>query len=241
MKKPLIAIFGSNDNGGAYLRVHYAKALIRHGCIPFLVLMNQPEENLQRLIDLADGFLFAGGIDVNPELYNEKIINDTVSIDIERDRTELIALPLIMKTSKPILSICRGIQICNVAFGGTLYQDIPTQIPSDIRHRQAEAGEVDTHLVMITDKASKLYDIMKSEKFAVNSFHHQAIKDVAPCFKITAKSDDGIIEALEHTTHPYFLLVQWHPEYTYDTSVYSSRLFSSFTEAVIKHLQSHDE
>ena len=233
MKKPIIAIFGSNDNGGAYLRCHYYKALVELGCIPTLVFTGQPEENIRYFIDLADGFMFAGGIDVDPMLYGEEKLNDSVSIDPERDASECLALPMILQTKKPIFAICRGMQICNVALGGSLYQDIPAQIPSDIAHRQKENGERDTHGVTI-DKNSRLYEIIGSERIMTNSFHHQSVKTVADGFSVSARSDDGIIEAIEDKSHPFFIAVQWHPEYTAEISGPSRALFDAFINACKK-------
>lgn len=233
MKKPLIAIFGSLENGYDMVRIHYAKAVTHHGGVPFLVTMYQTEENLKQLIELSDGFMFAGGIDVDPKAYGEEPINDTVDTCPDRDKLEFEALPLILETKKPILSICRGIQSNNVALGGTLYQDIPTQCPSDIAHRQKEAGEFDTHEVRI-DKSSRLFEIIGDETVKTNSFHHQSLKDVAKAFTVTAKSPDGIIEAVEDSQHPYFIGVQWHPEFTYETSSTSAKLFKSFIDACKK-------
>ena len=233
MKKPLIAIFGSLENGYDMVRIHYAKAITYHGGVPFLVTMYQKKDSLKQLIELSDGFMFAGGIDVNPKAYGEDPINDTIEICLPRDKIEFMALPMILETKKPILSICRGIQSNNVALGGTLYQDIPTQCPSDIAHRQKPMGQIDTHKIYI-EKDSKLFDIIGSESVEVNSFHHQSLKDVAKAFTVTAKSPDGIIEAVEDRNHPYFIGVQWHPEFTYDTSNTSVKLFKSFIDACKK-------
>lgn len=233
MKKPIIGIFGSNDNGGAYLRSHYYKALLQFDCIPLLIFTGQPKENIKYLTELADGFMFAGGVDVDPALYGEKKINDTVTIDAERDVSEGLALPIVLETKKPIFAICRGIQICNTVLGGTLYQDIPTQIPSDIAHRQSESGEKDTHFVKI-DTSSRLFEIIGEERIMTNSFHHQAIKTLASRFVPTAWADDGIIEAAEDPTHPFFIAVQWHPEYTATMTEPSRRLFQSFVDACKK-------
>lgn len=230
MKKPLIAIFGSLENGYDMARIHYARAIIHHGGIPFIVTMFQTNENLKQIAELADGFMFAGGIDVAPGAYGEEPINDTVQACPERDAIEFEALPIILQTKKPILSICRGIQSNNVALGGSLYQDIPTQCPSDIAHRQKQAGEQDTHAVQIS-KDSRLYEIVGCDTVTTNSFHHQSLKKVADNFTVTAYAADGIIEAVEDKSHPYFIGVQWHPEYTYETSDTSAKLFKSFIDA----------
>lgn len=233
MKKPLIAIFGTLENDYCMLRTRYSRAVTAHGGVPFLVMMYQPDDNLQQIIDTADGFLFAGGIDLAPELYGEKPLNDTVKVDPERDRTELTALPLILKTSKPVLSICRGIQSNNVALGGTLYQDIPSQLEKSLPHSQTVSGDEETHEVFI-EKDSKLYEILGEEKIMTNSFHHQSVKAPADGLYVSARSSDGVIEALENKNHPYHIMVQWHPEFTHSTSEISKKLFSSFIKACNK-------
>ena len=228
MKKPLIAIFGTLENDYCMLRTRYSRAVTAHGGVPFLVMMYQPDDNLQQIIDTADGFLFAGGIDLAPELYGEKPLNDTVKVDPERDRTELAALPLILKTSKPVLSICRGIQSNNVALGGTLYQDIPTEVASEVAHRE---GGRDTRHEMDIFEGTPLYDIIGRSRININSYHHQAVKKIAPGFEIAAFSEDGLVEAIYRKDKKFVLGVQWHPEFLFQKYPEHKTIFQAFVDA----------
>lgn len=155
------------------------------------------------MAELCDGLLLTGGVDLDPALYGEEILNDSVNIKAERDIFELALFRAFWERSKPILGICRGCQLINVALGGTLYQDLAEQkglVHSDpaLRHAvYAEEGSVLRHLF--------------GARFLVNSTHHQAVKDAAPGLRITARSKEGIVEAFEHKTRPV-LATQFHPE-----------------------------
>ena len=229
MKKPLILVFGSNDNGRLMLRRNYTDSLIRAGAIPLAVPMGLGKDELSQLADTADGFLFAGGVDIDPSYYGETKYNDTVEIDPVRDEIEAAAVPLALSSGKPVLGICRGIQSVNVFSGGSLYQDIPSQYNTVLKHRQNESAETGTHKV-ITEPGSLIRKIA-GESTYTNSFHHQGVKKPSPLFSVTARAEDGMIEAMEGKGDNFVLLVQWHPEFTSGTNEVSARIFSSFVEA----------
>jgi microsomal dipeptidase-like Zn-dependent dipeptidase/gamma-glutamyl-gamma-aminobutyrate hydrolase PuuD len=163
-------------------------------------------------VEGLDGLLISGGADVNPLFWGEEPLPQLGEVDTFRDEYDLILLRLAFSRGLPILGICRGHQLINVAFGGSLYQDTASQHGRDtLKHSQALAREWPSHSVALTSPGSKLYAILKSSEALVNSFHHQAVKDPAPGFVTTALAADGVNEATEHPEYP-ILSVQWHPE-----------------------------
>ncbi len=232
-KMPLIAVFGSRADKRKMqgIRTTYMNSVSLFGGIPVLAPMCASREAYRELAERCDGFLFAGGVDVHPKHYGESLLPECGEIDEERDESELLALGEILKTKKPVLGICRGIQILAVATGGTLYQDLPSQKPSDIIHSQKEPSSEKTHTVTI-EKGSILENIFGETSFKTNSFHHQAVKTTT--LTVSARADDGVIEGIEDRSHPYFVGVQWHPEFMTVTDVRSRSLFESFSDACKK-------
>ncbi len=192
-----------------FINEAYINSIIRAGGSPIILPIVQDEEAIQAQVDLLDGLIITGGIDVNPLFYQEDPLPLQKTSSLERDQYELKLLELADKKKIPIFGICRGIQMINVYFKGTLYQDLSYANKDVLKHSQEEKRENYSHTIKI-EKDSFLYDIFK-DKTNVNSFHHQAIKDVAKDFKIVAKSSDGIIEAIQHASKPIYA-VQFHPE-----------------------------
>jgi len=143
---------------------------------------------------------------------------------------EMVYLNEAISANKPVLGICRGIQFINAALGGTMYQDLSLQHPSDIEHHQSPPYDVPIHDVMIA-KSSPLYSCLETEKLSVNSYHHQAVKMLADGLKIMAKASDGIIEAVYMPGHRFLWAVQWHPEFSWKTDENSRKIFKAFIEA----------
>ena len=174
-----------------------------------------PSENMDvisNMLDSLDGIMLSGGADINPLFLREDPVNELHNINPYRDRQELLIVKMAADRQIPILGICRGVQIMNVAFGGTLYQDIYSQAEGKlIKHSQDLDRAYASHFVNI-EEGSVLSKIMNTTSLPVNSFHHQAIQDVAPGFKVCAHSSDGIIEAIESTEYKSMIGVQWHPE-----------------------------
>ena len=174
-----------------------------------------------------DGILFAGGEDVDPGLYEEPKKYDTVHVDRARDDFEFALLNQALDRRLPILGICRGIQMINVKFGGTLYQDIRTDTPIEREHRQPGSRADLTHTVTVTEPASQLAAAVRGS-CRVNSLHHQAIKRLGRGLKVTAHSEDGLVEAVESADdYPFLMAVQWHPEEIVDYPE-QRRLFEEF-------------
>ena len=170
-------------------------------------------EALTAIVSGLDGLLMSGGGDINPLYVGEEPVPQLQDVDTFRDEFDLILLRLATNRQLPVMGICRGHQLINVAFGGSIYQDIHSQHEARLfKHSQTMPREQVSHSVRITDTSSRLFDILKKEPdIFVNSFHHQAVKDIAPEFKETAVAPDGINEAMEHPEKEIFS-VQWHPE-----------------------------
>ena len=217
MRKRVIGITSSYENNperqNSYLTsvsMDYSKAVMESEGIPFVLPVHENLEVIREQIQHLDGLLLAGGGDPDPVLYGEDCLQNVGSITPERDAFELSILEEFLKTEKPILGICRGLQLANVYYGGTLYQDI-SYIDTKIQHRQTWLQQLPTHNIDILEKDNILYEIF-GEKARVNSFHHQMIKDMGKGLTPIAKASDGVVEAFQNKNHPFFYGVQWHPE-----------------------------
>jgi putative glutamine amidotransferase len=192
----------------------YVESLIAAGGAPVMAPVTLDEREMRALYDQCAGVLLAGGGDVDPLEFHEPLHEKTGRIDHDRDRAEFVVTRWAMADDKPLFGICRGIQALNVALGGTLVQDIPSQWQSDLRHNGhyegARRDEV-LHTVQV-EPGSRVLRILGQPEVGVNSFHHQAVKRVAEGFVITARSPDGIIEAMECPAKRFAVGVQWHPE-----------------------------
>jgi putative glutamine amidotransferase len=189
-----------------------------------------------------DGFLFAGGEDVDPSFYGEQKQHETVHAHRPRDEFELSLLARALERRAPILGICRGVQMINVGFGGTLYQDMKEDAEPHFEHRQTDLGtspQEPTHTVQVTDSESGLGRIVQGA-CRVNSLHHQAVKRLGQGLKVTARSEDGFVEAVESAEeYPFLMAVQWHPEEMVSNSAEQRGIFVHFLakcrEGVTRH------
>ena len=236
MKRPVIGITASHDTEHDKLFINsvYLRAIRNAGGIPMIFPMEVTEDDLRDLVTLTDGVLFTGGDDIHPFLYGEETDAKCGNVSQPRDSMEMALVPLVMEFGKPIFGICRGIQILNTAMGGTLYQDIPSQFKSElsIAHRQPFAYKVPSHTVDITP-GTLLSRILGEEhaSIAVNSMHHQAIKDVAPGLEVCGYAPDKMIEAVYAPDYPFLLGVQWHPEHLTTSQPDAAKLFAAFVDA----------
>ena len=209
----------------------YMDGVYQAGGLPIIFPFTEDEQEIDQLVRMCDGFLFTGGQDVSPDLYQEIPLEGLVTPCEKRDIIERIVLEKALKADKPILGICRGIQLINAALGGTLYQDIPSQHPSDTEHQQHAPYDIPIHDVMII-KDSPLHKCLKIDHLPVNSYHHQAVKKLAPSLKPMAVSSDGLIEAVFMEDKMYLWAVQWHPEFSFRTDEYNRMIFESFIKAM---------
>ena len=232
MSKTIVGVMPLWDDSknSMWMLPGYFDGITQAGGIPIMLPITSDESELEQLSLLCDGFLFTGGHDVSPKLYNEAPLECVFSCE-ERDKMEEKILRKALEKDKSVLGICRGIQFINVAFGGSLYQDIPTQYSSKINHHQSAPYDVPIHSVNIV-KDSPLYNCLRTEKLEVNSYHHQAVKDIAPTLEAMAISEDGLIEALYMPSHRFLWAVQWHPEFSFQSDNYSMNIFNAFVDSM---------
>ena len=208
----IIGLSVNHKEGTSRIADAYVNAVVEAGGTPVLIPLVTNEKALEEIVSRIDGLILSGGGDIYSPLFGEEVHPSVESYDLERDRYEIALVKQAVERQIPVLGICRGNQLINVAFGGNLIQDIPSQIPeSTVNHNQEEAREVATHSVRITPE-SQLYRITKAERIMVNSFHHQSVNTVAPEFEAVAWADDGVIEAIEASEGKAIVGVQWHPE-----------------------------
>ena len=191
----------------------YLDAILTPGGLPNLLPTSLPIAALPELVNRFDGFVFSGGGDVDPALYGGHLDATVHSIDPERDDFERALIPLVLEADKPLLAICRGAQILNVALGGSLYEDIPSALPAALRHDWYPNIPRDylAHTVEI-EPGSRLAEILGTRKLRTNSLHHQAIRQPAPGLEVVARAEDDVIEAVELPGKRFAIGVQWHPE-----------------------------
>lgn len=231
--KPVIAMTHSGGTlFNAYMRSKYIQSLHRAGAEVRLIRPSDPEKAVAAILQ-CDGLLIPGGPDVDPTLYGQTPSDKCGKPDSVRDRVELKMLEAFLPTNKPILGICRGVQLLNVFHGGTLYQDIKgTQV---CRHSHYPSKSKGCHKVKLYPH-TKLGKLIGEEYTTVNSLHHQAADQLGPGLAVSAVSEDGFIEGLEILVHPFCVGVQWHPEHMSKNHPAQQRLFDAFVEACKKHV-----
>ena len=209
---PIIGLTGNFRDGDCTLAEGYYQSVLKAGGTPFILPPFEETDALIQALESIDGLLLTGGADINPLYLNEEPIKELHGINPRRDYQELMLTKLAADRQIPILGICRGIQTLMAALGGTLYQDIHSQMEGTrIKHDQDLDRSYASHTVTI-EKGTLLHRLFQTDTLAVNSFHHQAVKEVAPGFQVCAYSSDGVIEAVESTAYKSVLGVQWHPE-----------------------------
>lgn len=229
--KPIIGILAEvNDELTTAVKNTYIRAITVSGGAPVLLPYTDNDEAIDRFIDICDGFMFTGGADIDPSRYGEKQSPFCGSVRPYRDELDFKAFHKAMSTGKPILAICRGLQLVTAALGGTLYQDINTEVDTDMIHRQTEPVYSPSHGVNVLSD-TPLFDLVGKDRIKANSFHHQAIKKLGNGCKIMATADDGIIEAIYLDGNRYLRAYQWHPERLCDSDESNRRIFDDFISA----------
>lgn len=210
-RRPIIGITGNYNTGTCTLLEGYYRSVIEAGGTPVIIPPSDNTDVMVSLLDRVDALILSGGGDINPLYLGEEPLRELGGINPARDWHELMLVRLAANRQIPILGICRGIQVMTAALGGRLYQDIYKEASATLKHSQDTERHVCSHTVRITPE-SRLAQIISTEVLAVNTFHHQAVKEVAPGFAVSALSPDGIIEAIESTWYKSMIGVQWHPE-----------------------------
>jgi len=233
MAKPLIGITTYNaknkfERDIAAVQHTYIRAVAQGGGIPVLIPAILNDEDRLELYSSLHGVLFSGGGDIAIKYFLGEDHPKIADVDDFRDVTELSLLKQSVEDGKPFLAICRGVQVMNVALGGTLYTHIADQFNTTIEHNQDEFTTI-AHPVNI-DEDSRLAEIFGETLLQVNSLHHQGLKDIASSLRVVGHAPDGMIEAVELPDHPYAMGVQWHPEWLTDQPV-MRKLFKSFVDA----------
>ena len=209
---PIIGLTGNFRDNDCTLAEGYYQSVLKAGGVPVIIPPSEDVNALLNLLDTLDGIMLTGGADINPLYWGEEPVKELHGINPRRDKQELLLVKLAADRQIPILGICRGIQTMVAALGGTLYQDIHSQMEGIlIKHDQDLERSYASHTVQI-DKGTLLNKLFGSETIAVNSFHHQAVKEPPLGFRVCARSADGVIEAIESTEFKSMLGVQWHPE-----------------------------
>lgn len=236
MRAPLIGVTSERTVsafGSPFLGIGeaYTQAIIQAGASPILIPSGLPETALPDLLDRLDGLLLTGGGDVHPSFYRNEEHPLITGIDVVRDRLEIELACAAVEAKLPLLGICRGLQVINVALGGSLYADLDSQHPGSLPHSRFPEKPRDylAHPVEVST-GSCLAEMMGAGPGDVNSMHHQGIRDLAPGLQATALAPDGVIEAVELPGHPFALAVQWHPECLLEREP-ARALFQAFVNA----------
>ncbi|MCL2098199.1 MAG: gamma-glutamyl-gamma-aminobutyrate hydrolase family protein [Bacteroidales bacterium] len=213
-KLPVIGISATdNSEGFSQVRATYINSVLRAGGVPVVLPITDNPEVIKTMIASIDALILTGGEDIEPIRYSEEPLPKLETIHPERDEFDILLIKYATERQIPIFGICRGHQLLNVAFGGTLYQDLATQVKSEklLKHRQQAPIWHGTHQVALEEN-SVLSKVLGKTVIMANSYHHQAVKDVAPDFVITGRTSDGVVEAMEMKGNPKVFSVQFHPE-----------------------------
>ena len=236
MSRPRIAVTGVTRTWDGQPRsgvnANYIRAVLAAGGLPIIFVPDLSTDETVELFGECDGLMLTGGEDVDPCHYGAIPHPKLGTVDPRRDANELALVAEARARDLPILGICRGIQLCNVAFGGTLFQDLPSQRPGAIDHDPPTKRDGRSHQIAVTE-ASRLADILGTTEFAAHSFHHQAVDRLGQGLVVTAVAPDGVIEGLESAdAHEWVVAVQWHPEeLAHESDAADLKLFAALIAA----------
>lgn len=230
-KKPIIGILCDKESKEGvpryFVKSNYASAIKEAGGIPLIIPPVKDENDLTKSLNLINGLLIPGGDDIDPKYFKEEPHPSIVLTDPEIIQFQMDFFQQALNKDLPVLGICAGLQIINIACGGNIYQDIPSQYSNPIKHKKHKKEKEDPFHKVKIEKNTKLYDILQKEEISVNSTHHQALKNIADVFMVTARAEDGIIEAVESRKHRFVVGVQWHPEDLYKENKLFLKLFEN--------------
>jgi len=221
--------FGKGKQG-IYLGADYSDAVYAAGGLALALPFHSEPEVIAEIADELDGLLLSGGVDLDPSYFGEEPRLGLGEISPVRDAMEALLVQAMMARQKPVLGICRGIQVMNAVLGGTLYQDLPTEWEGQLQHAQRAPRQHMSHVVHVT-AGSRLAAIYEELTVPVNTFHHQAVRKLATGFVASAYSRDGLIEAIELPSANFAIGVQWHPENLWRIHEGHRRLFTHFVQA----------
>ena len=230
--RPVIGVMPlwDDDKESYWMLPGYMKAIEMYGAIPLMLPLTEETEMLDYFLESCDGFMMTGGHDIAPEIYGAERSELCEIVSDLRDTMDIYVLKNAVEMDKPVMGICRGLQLMNAVYGGTLYQDISTLNPSDTPHRMKPPYDVPRHEVSIVE-GSPLHKLIDCETLGVNSLHHQAIDVLSPEFESMAVAPDGIVEAIYMPGKKFVWAVQWHPEFAYQVSPENQLIMKAFVEA----------
>lgn len=247
--RPRIAVTTTTGRAGGrklphvLLNAQYVEAVERPGATAVLLSPLHAAASVEAVLDVVHGLVLTGGEDVNPARYGQEPHPALGTVNDARDAMEMAALAGALQRGMPVFAICRGMQLLNVALGGTLFQDLPNQLDGDLLHEQTAPIDERWHGARIrTD--SRLGEVMGMEQLRINSFHHQGVDRLAPGLQASVWAEDGLVEGVESTEHPWVMGVQWHPERGeaeawHDPRDPNRRLFWAFAEAAREWSAAH--
>ncbi|MBO7675184.1 MAG: gamma-glutamyl-gamma-aminobutyrate hydrolase family protein [Atopobiaceae bacterium] len=233
--KPIIGLspLYDTEKRGLWMRPGYLDVLYACGAIPLVLPFDSDKVDVEQVLSLCDGLILTGGADVDPRLYGEEPMEQCGEIQPFRDALEVRLLDIALYEDKPVLGICRGCQMLNIYNGGTLYQDLTTQIPGSLNHAMTPPYEMPCHRVTL-EKGEPLHELLQVDELPVNSIHHQAIRRLAPTLIPLARSKDGVIEAVWMPGKRFVWGVQWHPEWIWNIDERQMRIVQCFVDACKK-------
>ena len=237
--RPIIAVTTTSYTGAEYrtpqvlLGSPYIEAVQRMDATPLLITPAHDTSSIISLLETCDGLMLTGGEDIDPSRYGQKPHPKLATVNHQRDEMEFIVLERALELELPVLAVCRGFQLLNVFFGGTLYQDLPSQKPGGVIHEQDAPINERWHGATV-EPDSRVSELFQATEFQINSFHHQALGTVANSLEVVAKSDDGIIEAVYAPKQTYAVGTQWHPERLAHTDNKNQSLFDELITAAKK-------
>lgn len=234
-KKPIVGVMPLYDDekNSLWMLPGYLDGIYRAGGIPLMFPLDISKEDALELYNLCSGILLTGGHDINPKLYNEEKKSWCGVINRKRDELETLIFKKAYNDNKPLLGICRGIQLINALMEGTLYQDINMEIKTDkkIEHHMSYPYDREAHKIKIV-KGTPLYTLFKKTELPVNSYHHQGIKKCGKGLIAMAFAEDGLVEAVCCKRKAFIWGIQWHPEFYSEKDTASNKIFSEFVKAM---------
>ncbi len=232
MPKKIIGVvpLWDDEKESIWMLPGYMDGIQDAGAIPVILPMTDNAEDLKEAFALVNGLLMTGGHDVSPAMYNAERSPFCGEPCDTRDRMEKLLYEMAVEADKPVLGICRGIQIINVLQGGTLYQDIPAEYHTATEHHMMPPYTDTAHKVRIC-RPSALYDLLQTETLGVNSYHHQAVRTLGKGLDVMAVSEDGLVEAVSRKGSRFVWGIQWHPEFSFRVDEASRKIFKAFADA----------